>query len=233
MNKDIETLIELALADGNITDEERAVILRKAMELGVERDEAEMIIEGRLHQYEAKRRTNKEVLGNITTCPKCAAVIGSYTTNCSYCGHEFRNIDSTHSMKDVVKRLDEAEITARKSKSDYGLVDGLLAMLDRETAMERRVYDAKSNVLQSFPIPNTREDIVEILALSVSQVSTIKIPLLIKLAGTQGTWGYRITNKNAWLALANKVVIKARILLKDDNATLEAVEHYAKQLKIK
>jgi hypothetical protein len=88
-------------------------------------------------------------------------------------------------------------------------------------------------VLQSFPIPNTREDIVEILALSVSQVSTIKIPLLIKLAGTQGTWGYRITNKNAWLALANKVVIKARILLKDDNATLEAVEHYAKQLKIK
>ena len=48
MNSEIEKLIELALADGQITDKERKVIINKAISLGIDQDEVEMIIEGRL-----------------------------------------------------------------------------------------------------------------------------------------------------------------------------------------
>ena len=50
MHPEIEKLIDLALADGQLTDKERNVILKKATELGVDTDEVEMVLDGKLHQ---------------------------------------------------------------------------------------------------------------------------------------------------------------------------------------
>ena len=46
MNKELIKFIELCLADGVISDKERKVIFRKAKELGVPKDECEIILEG-------------------------------------------------------------------------------------------------------------------------------------------------------------------------------------------
>lgn len=48
MNPEIEKLINMALADGQVTDKEREIILRKAEKLGIDVDEMEMYLEGRL-----------------------------------------------------------------------------------------------------------------------------------------------------------------------------------------
>ena len=48
MNPEIEKLINMALADGQVTDKEREIILRKAEKLGLDVDEVEMYLEGRL-----------------------------------------------------------------------------------------------------------------------------------------------------------------------------------------
>lgn len=39
MNQDLEKLIELTLADGQLSEKERTVLFRKAKELGVDHDE--------------------------------------------------------------------------------------------------------------------------------------------------------------------------------------------------
>ena len=135
--------------------------------------------------------------------------------------------------KELIKKLEDAELMARNAKSGGGLVGGLMSMIDGETAIEKRIYEAKSSVLTTFPIPNTKEDILEFLALSVSQVNSIKIGAMIKLAGTSGTYGYKITFKNAWTSIANKVIMKARFSMKEDKKTLDEIEYYAKQLNIK
>ena len=49
MNPELEKLIDLALADSVLTDKERAVLQKKADSLGVDQDEFEMILEGKLH----------------------------------------------------------------------------------------------------------------------------------------------------------------------------------------
>tara|TARA_B100001173_G_scaffold71440_1_gene60731 strand:+ start:606 stop:1265 length:660 start_codon:yes stop_codon:yes gene_type:complete len=46
MNKELIKFIELCLADGVISEKERKVIFRKAEELGVPKDECEIILEG-------------------------------------------------------------------------------------------------------------------------------------------------------------------------------------------
>lgn len=48
MHPEIEKLVEMALADGQVTDKEREIILRKAEKLGLDVDEVEMYLEGSL-----------------------------------------------------------------------------------------------------------------------------------------------------------------------------------------
>lgn len=48
MNPEIEKLIKMALADGQVTDKEREIIFRKAEKLGLDVDEVEMHLEGSL-----------------------------------------------------------------------------------------------------------------------------------------------------------------------------------------
>jgi hypothetical protein len=246
MSPELEKYIDLALADGDVTDKERQVLQRKAQELGVDQDEFEMVLEAKLHLVQKaatpppppqpipepeKPKSNKE--GDLKKCPSCGSPVQSFATKCPDCGHEFRNIESSNSVKNLVVKLDEAEEKARNTKSGGGLVGGLMKMIDGETDLEKRIYNAKSNVISSFPIPNTKEDILEFLALSVAQVNSIKIGAMVRLAGTSGTYGYKVTYKNAWLSIANKVVMKARFSMKEDKKTLETIENYAKQLKIK
>lgn len=240
MHPEIENLINMALADGEVTEKERGIILRKAETLGIDRDEVEMIIDGKIalqkrelghSQLTKENISNKS--GDIKKCPSCGASVQAFATKCSDCGHEFRNIDSANSIKELIKKLEDAELMARNAKSGGGLVGGLMSMIDGETAIEKRIYEAKSSVLTTFPIPNTKEDILEFLALSVSQVNSIKIGAMIKLAGTSGTYGYKITFKNAWTSIANKVIMKARFSMKEDKKTLDEIEYYAKLLNIK
>lgn len=240
MHPDIDKLIKLALADGEVTENERTIILRKADSLGLDRDEIEMILEGEIALHtkhlsdsttEAKDKSKKE--GDIKKCPACGTNATSFATKCIDCGHEFRNIQTAKSVNTLVAELEKAEFNARNSKSFGGLVVGLMAIVDGETAMERRIFEAKASVISTFPIPNTKEDILELLSLSLSNVNSIQIGVMIKLAGTGGTYGYKIKYKNAWLGMANKVILKARFSMKDDKSTLNEIEIYAKQLGIK
>ena len=59
LTPELEQLIEFALADGELTDKERAVLTRKAQEAGVDLDEFEMILDAKLHLV---KKTSKSLL---------------------------------------------------------------------------------------------------------------------------------------------------------------------------
>lgn len=60
MHPEIEKLIEMALADGQISDKEREIILRKAEKLGLDGDEVEMYLEGRLGSSDIKIESSNQ-----------------------------------------------------------------------------------------------------------------------------------------------------------------------------
>jgi hypothetical protein len=239
MNPEIENLINMALADGGVTEKERGIIIRKAVSLGLDQDEIEMILDGKIallnkqssNLENAKPPSQKE--GDIKKCPSCGARVQSFSTKCSDCGHEFRNIDSSNSIKQLISKLELAEQSAKNSSQSGGILGGLLAMVDNDTAIERKVFEAKANIISTYPIPNSKEDFLEFLTLSIAQINSIQIGTLERLAGTSGTFGYKIKYKNAWVSVANSVIMKARFSMKEDKSTLAEIEHYAKQLGIK
>lgn len=148
MHPEIEKLIDFALADGQITEKERNVILKKATEFGVDNDEVEMILDGKLHQLEASKPKQKEKAGNLKECPACGANLKSFQVVC-ICGHEITNANSNKSIKAL---LDEIKSLKKINNED-------------DFEIEERV----AHKINNTPIPITKEDLLEFLSVCCSQ----------------------------------------------------------------
>lgn len=80
---------------------------------------------------------NKEKKADQRVCPHCGAPLQSFSTRCPACGEEVRQTRTVSSMKELDARL--------KNVTDL---------------------DQRRSIITSFPVPNTREDLMEFLALS-------------------------------------------------------------------
>jgi hypothetical protein len=140
MNPEIEKLIDLALADGEITDKERSVILKKAEKLGEDPDEVEMILDGRFH--ESKKLKTKEKVGNIKVCPSCGESVKSFQLNCSGCGHELNSRTQSDILIKVTNKISELDPNKFESNYEY--------------------HEAIGNIVTNTPIPSNIEDIYQL-----------------------------------------------------------------------
>jgi hypothetical protein len=141
MHPEIEKLISLALADGQVTEKERNVILKKAAELGVDAEEVEIVLDGRLHQLEASKPKEKEKVGNIKTCPSCGGSVKAFQIKCEDCGHE---LSETKANVNISKLLEELKNSKEKKHE---------------------------SIINNYPIPINKEDLFEFLQVSCSQAS--------------------------------------------------------------
>jgi hypothetical protein len=118
MHPEIEKLIDIALADGQVTDKERNVILKKAAELGINTDEVEMILDGKLHQIEANKPKQKEKIGNIRTCPACGTSVKVMEIKCFQCNHEFTS-EIDKSLNVLMAKIEKINIDNYDFDGDY------------------------------------------------------------------------------------------------------------------
>ncbi len=244
MNPELERLIDFALADGILTDKEKEILYKKAKGLDVDIDEFEMILNGKLHikqkemQQEAnlkiaptsppslpsQQQTNKE--GDIKKCPSCGAPVNSFTSKCNECGHEFRNIAGNKSATSLFQLLTEAEDKIRTERLN------LKGVYNPAIQTQMAIGTAQATIINSFPVPNSKEDILEFLSLTVPKVKNIK-------KGFFSMWsdphhfnqGIQSVNR-AWADKCSEVIIKGRFLFKDDKEVLNELNFYAKQLGI-
>jgi len=142
MNPEIENLIEMSLADGVVTEKERAIIIRKAEALGEDKDEIEMILDGKIALMEKEQNkiqqttsSNSNKVGKIKKCPSCGAPVSSFANKCSDCDHEFR-----------YEALENLTSNVRGSVN-------------------------KVSEISHTPIPINKEAIIEFLAFSISNVN--------------------------------------------------------------
>lgn len=136
-DKSLEQLIDAVIADGIITEQERKVVYKKAKSLGIDQDEIEVYLEGRLVNAVKGLSSRSNKLGTTKVCPNCGANIGSFEVKCSECGHEFHNIEAVQSMERFVRNLS-------------------LIKDDKK----------KCELIRTFPIPNDKESLLEFLAVS-------------------------------------------------------------------
>lgn len=227
MHPEIENLIEMALADGEVTEKERAIILRKAEALGEDKDEVEMVLDGKIAlmlkeqnatQLQSKPKSNKD--GDIKKCPACGAPSTSFATKCPDCGHEFRNTKAASSVEKLYEELQKIEELERSRERSWA------QKLDSDMGVQKSIATRQISAISSFPIPNTKEDLLEFLSISSSEAQK-KLSFFIMHAHPDAML------KKAWKSKCEQIIMKARFSMKDDKKTLEEVEIYAKQLKIK
>ncbi len=143
MHPEIEKLIDLAIADGHITEKERNIILKKAAELGVDADEVEMIIDAKMHLKE------KETIGSQIKCPSCGKRISGLAKTCS-CGYVFNTgaIQESKSLEAAIETLENLIIQVRglSSSTSKEVIESLIARVEKEIRFIKTRYSDNNEI---------------------------------------------------------------------------------------
>lgn len=232
----MERLIDVALADGELTEKEKQVLFRKAESMGIDLDEFEMVLDARLYEVtkakaeaekkaqptppvipEAAPKSNK--FGDIKKCPSCGAIMQSFSVKCPDCGYEFRNVEANCSVQRLFELLNEAE------NESVSMTESMATMI-MGSAAESKLFRRKKAIIQNFPIPNTKGDILEFLTLAVplakkpSLFSQNRTPEYLKMC-------------EVWKAKCEQIIMKAKFSMKDDKETLAEIMAYGKEIGLK
>jgi len=244
-NEQIENLIKIALNDGELSEKEKQILFKKAEAEGIDLDEFEMVLESRLFDKQKSinqqspppvsinqtdsQKSNK--MGDVKKCPSCGGIVETFITSCGDCGHSFNNIEAVSSAQKLHDQLQEIEkeernrVRTKVSSLHSRLTGGAAEEIQADRQMEERIKTRKASLISSFPIPNSKEDILEFLSMAIPEAG--KKPSFFGRLGATGAL-YK-----AWLSKAEQIIMKARFSMKEDKKILEEINYYAKELGIK
>ena len=110
----------------------------------------------------------QEYAGKILKCPNCGETLKSFEANCPTCGYELRGSRATNSVRELALKLEAVEnrrernsTRSRRSMFDYN------AVLNPDIS---KTDEQKATIISTFPIPNTKEDLIEFMVLARSNI---------------------------------------------------------------
>ena len=233
-NEKLEALITAALADGVLTEKEKQILFKKAEAMGIDLDEFEMVLDARLvelkkkeakanQQYQLEMEKAKsaqpsapksEKYGDVRKCPACGAIVPSMAAKCPECGYEFTNVEANSSTRLLMQKIDKiqaqyAELTANVDNKDES------AIRTRGYQVKRQLNDRTAQLIQNFPIPNTREDLIEFLTLCIGNSKADSV----MLDGNDPV-------TPAWRKKLQQVIAKVKVALPNDQQAQELIDEY-------
>lgn len=161
--------------------------------------------------------------GSVHKCPFCGEVVESLKKNCPSCGKEFRDTPSSMSVKEFSQQLialnNSTSIIQTPTKKKIPHKQLLLMQEEAKEQLRKK----RIALIQSFPIPNSKEDIIEFLVLANSNITPDAF-------GTSGS-GYQQEIANAWISKYEQAIQKAKILLGDCTELKIIEENYKSKHK--
>ena len=248
ISENLNSLIEFALADGELSEKEKQILFKKAEAEGIDLDEFEMVLEARIFEKTKNKTTEtaaspkSDKLGDVKKCPACGAIAESFATKCSDCGTEFRNIEASGSVIKFFEKLDEVEATRttalyeQSSKSNIGIgtvllwlffwpvlifIKGFQLILSTAKPAKWSTTDArKEELVLNYPVPVSKENILEFLTLSASKINSSSY-LTIFSEDTK----YKNAWNKIWLKKIEQINSKATISMKNDTKTYAEIQN--------
>jgi hypothetical protein len=116
-----------------------------------------------------------------------------------------------------------------EDSSEDSITSTLGSFMAQGLGLGDKLTSKKKSIISGFPIPNTKDDILEFLSIAVPNA---------KQKGNMFTKN-NPENKNhndlapTWKSKCEQIIIKAKFSMKDDKKTLEEIMLYANELGIK
>lgn len=148
-------------------------------------------------------KKNSQYVGEVKKCPHCGAIINSFQAICESCGFELRNLEISHTILEFKKELDNFN----NSKNFYN---------------KRKIDEQIANLISTYPVPNSREDILEFILMAESHIDTAKS-------------NYRSNSRNdvvtsAWVSKYEQLYEKAKITL-SQNDVIDIEKRYNEKMR--
>jgi RNA polymerase subunit RPABC4/transcription elongation factor Spt4 len=154
-----------------------------------------------------QRKTSYD--GEIHKCPSCGEVLPAFAAVCPACGYELRGTKANKSVQELVQKLQQ--IDNEKSSKGSRVLGRMLRMPDKKD-------DQKINLIKSFAIPNTKEDIVEFAYLAAANIDLNSYK--------DDKLDYKHFVSDAWFDKLEQAYQKAKLVLAGDSRLNDIQELY-------
>lgn len=233
----MNSLIDAAVADGEITDLERQVLIRNAQAENVPIDELVMILEARLYEqrkklkaeYEAQNNRRKQAVppvrvapppplvmakkSDVRKCPACGEIIFELSaTVCKQCGYEFdKNSNVPNPGNNASSPQTIHEILRRIDQDEVNFANRPFKKNGERTPD----FDGQRNrAIVSFPVPQKKPEFIDLLILCANNAKDDN--------------SYQ---QEAWTIKRNELLDRAGIMFKCDDEIDALVEKYTPKKK--
>jgi hypothetical protein len=173
-------------------------------------------------------------VGNIRKCPACGAEVPAMTAVCPECKHEFSNVKVASSVQQFFEKLDAVDTAVfekdseKEAKGPLGGAMGAMFGLDRMVKMQSGTSAGEKRkiaLIEGFPIPNGKEDIVEFIITASSRIKPL--PGMMELMGRMAPPSERNSIKvlnDAWSAKLEQAYTKAKMSFGSDKTAIAQIE---------
>ena len=140
--EELDLLIQEYLTDGVLSDKERQVILKKAVGMGLDRDEIDLYLDAEEQKIDqatdaaVRKRKSKE-------CPYCGAPVPQLADKCPECG-QFITPEASKDLQEILENLEEALVNM-KSRKDF---ERNKAIVERYSRKARLYYSNHPKIKQ-------------------------------------------------------------------------------------
>lgn len=167
-------------------------------------------------QPTATTERKQEFVGTIKKCPSCGTTLQSLDIVCPGCGHEFQGKRENSALTKLSQTLTQIEQGRGQSQSLQASGNVLVDLMNVST----KGYSADptdtqlATVITNFPIPTTKEDIIEFLTMASTSIDYSAYTKLGKNGNPEDRG--KVLVANAWVSKIKQAYQKANLTLAND-----------------
>lgn len=183
-------------------------------------------------------------MATIAKCPACGALRQSFSAVCPDCNYEFTDIRQSDAIRQFADRIDEydrlivTQNDGKEKKVGFWIVIAwiflfpimfaifIVKKIKAKNAQLEGNENLKSQAILNFPVPNSRNDLIEFSLLVESRVKPINYFNALSDSGMNTQKWNKI-----WLEKAAHIEKKAQIALQDDPSSLNSIRSSAANMR--
>ena len=141
--EELDALIKEYLTDGVLTDKERQVILKKAVGMGLDRDEIDLYLDAQVQKID--QETDAVVRKQKSkTCPYCGAPVPQLADKCPECG-QYITPEASKELQEILENLEVALVDFKAGRD----IEKNKALVERY-ARKARLYYSNNPKIKSL-----------------------------------------------------------------------------------